>query len=157
AASPDGKHLYSVARGQSSIWEWDLASRAVTRKLSGAVREAVSLLGISTGGEVLVGTGDRSRISIIPLSQQEPARVPQEVNDEGTRESFYCERTALALSHDGRLVAAHVGNRYALQNAFQIWSLPDGKKVSHFSSAARTYHALAFSPDSRTLAAAEAR
>jgi WD40 repeat protein len=149
AVSSDGKRLYSAAKGQTLVWEWDLASGAVARKLPGARgHDGILAMVVTRGGENLFSVGERSTLIATSLSEGEGRTAEQ--GDTLARTS---PKGALAASHDGSRLAVHVADWMTGQDWIQFMSLPDGLPTERLLIDSDDVTALAFSPNDALLAA----
>src|SRR5689334_21428289 len=99
AISHDGARLFSAAKGQSTVWEWDLAAGAVTQKLRGC-QNPVASLAVTPDGKQLVAALAHGGVVAWPIGAGETRRLLEESADDHT----VCEPT-LSIHPAGRLVA----------------------------------------------------
>src|SRR4051812_7642874 len=67
ALAPDGSRLFSVARGQRAIWQWDLSAGSVARKLEGGHRDAIDALAVTPDGKHLLSASGETGVVAWPL------------------------------------------------------------------------------------------
>src|SRR5688572_30782736 len=115
AVTPDGSRLYSAARGQAMIWEWDLAAGTVLQKLrNSSSGRAVEALAMSPRGDFLAPAGSYYEVWVWPA---DGGRPPRQLNASG----IYTSPTpALAIHPTRRLVAAPYFSR---GYGYQTWDL----------------------------------
>lgn len=80
AVTPDGSRLFSAAQGQSMIWEWDVASAQVVRKIEHtfATRNSVRSLPVSPAGDLLVFAAVGRGVVYRPVKGGEPRELGPE-------------------------------------------------------------------------------
>ncbi len=142
AVTPDATRLFSAAQGQSTIWEWDLATRQVKNKLRTPHQGRYAVeLAMSPRGDCLVSNGQVSAPIIWPLGAGEPQPLEESIRWEA----------AVTFNRAGCLLATAVNDPGEF--GVQLWCLPDGKRAGR-SAQARMSHitALAFSPTEELVA-----
>src|SRR5688500_1858115 len=66
AVTPDGSRLFTAAKGQSMVWEWDLSAGTVARKIKGR-GNALMALAVSPAGDALALSVAVYGIALMPL------------------------------------------------------------------------------------------
>ncbi len=147
AASPDGRRLFSAAKGQQQIWAWDLQRRAVEAKLRGPhTRHGIGALAASPCGGWLASADNYTAV----VSWRLPAGAPHRLwYDAGVRK-------ALAFHPRLPLLAAPLVRSEGRDSkyGFQLLEVESGKAVKRGRGHAESVCDLAFSPDGATLATA---
>src|SRR5687768_4146530 len=80
AVTPDGARLFSAAKSQSMIWEWDLTAGEVRQKLRGNQRR-VTALAVTPGGKWLVAAESWYGVLARPLDGGKPVRFNESDHD----------------------------------------------------------------------------
>jgi WD40 repeat protein len=148
AVSPDGRRLFSAAKGQSMVWEWDLPSGEVRQKLRGN-RRRVTALAVTPDGKWLVAAESWYGVLARPLDGGEPVRFDHSDGDRTATEA------TLSMHPDGKLVATPWFNYRERAQGFALWDVATGKKVKAVKGHAARVEAVALSPDGTLLAAAD--
>jgi WD40 repeat protein len=147
AASPDGRRLFSAAKGQQQVWAWDLQRRAVEAKLRGPhTRHGIGALAASPCGGWLASADNYTAV----VSWRLPAGAPHRLwYDAGARK-------ALAFHPRLPLLAAPLVRSEGRDSkyGFQLLEVESGKAVKRGRGHAESVCDLAFSPDGATLATA---
>jgi WD40 repeat protein len=141
AFSPDGK---TVATGHSPIARlWDVATGKELRRLRGFHGRGLAFF---PDGKTLAGGGDRD-VKLWDVATGEVVRLYR-----GPK----CPITALALSPDGRTLAATgttgIPGKGTHYWDIHLWDAATGKELRRWSDGIARITALAFSPDGKTLA-----
>jgi len=146
AYSPDGKTLAAVGWDRT-VRLWDAATGKEVRRFAPRQEGGLSEvhLRFSPDGKLLATRAVDGAIRLWTSAGQ-PGRTLQTGNPD-PRKAPGGER-ALAFSPDGRLLAGSLGP------VVRIWEVATGDEVRRLTGATREVTALAFSPDSKSLAAA---
>jgi WD40 repeat protein len=149
AVTPDGRRLFSAAQGQARVWEWDVASGAVARKLqSSRDGRFVRSLAVSPRGDFLASASGVQGVDLWRLRQEEAGTRSRPLGRPGT-EGNTGPNPGVAARPDGRLVAA----AYCLYGrgvyGFRLWDVAAAE--DYLLVATRTGHedpveGVAFSP-----------
>ena len=147
AVTPDGRRLFSAARGQSMIWEWDLNADTLTRKIR-AVR-AVGSLAVTPDGNGSVTAESYQGVVARPLGGGEPRCFD-------TRATTAPAATPVISIHPaGKLVATPWYRFRPSAVGFLLWDLETGRKVKAVGGHVNLVHAVAFCPVGTLLAVAD--
>jgi WD40 repeat protein len=149
AVSRDGTRLFSAAKGQAQVWEWDLTDREVKQKLRGA-HSAVETLAVSPDGKwLLAGEGHRG-VTVWPLDGGEPFRFEE---TDGDYTSF---DATVSVNASSTQVVTPWENWRDRRFGAMVWDLRTGKKVKPIPlpNTGRP-HAAAFCPGTTLLAVAD--
>jgi WD40 repeat protein len=151
AFAPDGKALAAGLRGEVSVW--DGGGGKVEQRWPAHGTDVSALAYLPDGTLVSAGGGDEQ---IIRKGFKRRRVVPRLMTvrlwNPDTREQVYQlasaegYHTTLAVSHDGRLIAA------AFEADIHVWEASTRQQVGEFRGHRGHVSALAFSPDGRTLA-----
>lgn len=148
AVSHDGARLFSVAQGQSTIWEWDLATKEVKGKWRDGRGGTIQALAVSPCGKWLVAAKESTGGTAWPLDGSAAVAFQDEQNDHTSSQA------TLAIRHDGKLVATpwHSWRNGSL--GFMLWDLATGTVTKRIKGRDEQVAAVAFSPGGGLLAVA---
>jgi len=76
AVTPDGSRLYSAALQQQKIWEWDLTSRQVIRKLACTHSHKSSVLAMSRDGLDIACANGALRLTVVQREGGRALQIP---------------------------------------------------------------------------------
>jgi WD40 repeat protein len=156
--SPDGFRLASGG-GDNAVKLWDLAGGRRIGTHARCHGSLVLSVGFSRDGTILATGGDTGEVRMLDY------RPPAWIEREGPLPRLeplagLTQVSALAFSPDATMMAAagHVKTGEAQSNgapsAYAVWSISDGKLLKSFPGSQGS--AVAFSPDGKYLAAADA-
>jgi WD40 repeat protein len=141
---PDGKRLvtgHAPLPDAPNVLLWDLGSGKKLREFPG-LKGNIEGLSLSADGKVLAAASKDVVCVWEVASGKQLARF-----------AGAAERVAVALSPDGRTLAAAVPNEGVGAGVVRLWTVATGKDCGQFQVRDQTPTALAFSPDGGTLAA----
>jgi WD40 repeat protein len=140
--------LFSGARGQGRVWEWDLAEHKVKRRLLASA--AVETLTAMPGGDSLLVGRERGQVVVMPVDGSEIQML------DTWRMSYPSSRSAVALHPNGRFLAVPYCPypRSAYSYGYQVWELEGNQRVAEKFGHTAEVHDIAFSPDGRLIATA---
>jgi WD40 repeat protein/uncharacterized caspase-like protein len=149
AFSPDGRIIASGSL-DNTIKLWDVSSGDELKTLLGHTSSlpiGVTAVEFSPDGKTIISSGGDCNIRFWDvLSGRELKVLPTD------SKSAQCSGSInVILSPDGTKLASTSGN-----NTFKLWDVSTGRELRTFSGHIDTISALAFSPDSKTLASAGA-
>jgi WD40 repeat protein len=146
--SPDSQQLAS-AGGDGTVRIWDLASLSQLLALNGPASSILSLAFSPDGSRLAAACGRESTVRVWD------ARTGQEIF---TLRGHADPVTRVAFSRDGRFLASTSFDlNFHLKTAnaeLKLWDAVDGRELYTFPWDGNTIEEVAFSPDSRRLAAA---
>jgi WD40 repeat protein len=139
--SPDGRLL---ATGSSSHWVirlWDVAARKTIRRLEGGLLRALQF---SPDGGRLASAASDSQVQVWEVAGgKELRRIPSKESD---------KRFNLAVwSGDGKVLATWTWGQN--ERHIRLWNTDTGKQLRELDADGNNIESIAFSPDSKTLAA----
>ncbi|MEM7478491.1 MAG: M56 family metallopeptidase [Planctomycetota bacterium] len=138
ALSPDGRHL---AAGGNELCVFDTRNGALMSKVNSS--SGFHSLSFTANGKHLVFAcnGDAS-VRVWPMKLDKQSRcfkLPKQASN-------------VAISPDGKTVAAEVNGRYAGTSVVYVWDVATGRELQRLRPLKSSVHTLAFSPDGSTLA-----
>jgi len=140
ALSEDGKWAFSASADRFAAWAVDDDKRSLIEAGKNTIRHAAFIPG---PGRIVVGT-ETGAVSVYDVT----GTFKVELLPGSPRDAV----TALAVSADGRLVAAAGANK-----TFRVWELPSRRVVTRLADLAEPMVAVAFSPDGKRILTAGAR
>ena len=156
AFSPDGTR-FAIGHRSGTVEIWDAKSVKLLKTLSRPGDENddadTRTLKFSSDGRLLIGSGlFFDKVFIWNIASGKVVRI----YDLGPRVCGYRYATAVALSHDGKTLAAGLGQRAvssgdngAERGNVVVWNAHDGKRLFTLRGQRGAISALTFSPDDR--------
>jgi RNA polymerase sigma factor (sigma-70 family) len=142
--TPDGKSLLSGGRDQV-VLRWDLATGKETQRFAVHSAASAHLAFAADGKSMLSVTVPDGAVRVWDV----PSGKEVQLLDKIGKQLGNFLPTSLALAPDGRLAAAVKDDK-----AVHIWDLVSGKQLRRFGGGGGSITSVAFSPDSKRLAAA---
>lgn len=151
AVSPDSAHLFSAAKGQRTVWQWDLAARKPLRKhnFGSHAYGSAAALAVSPRGEFFLAAAEYRGLLLVPLAGEPPRLLDQWTGDP----VYLGPCPGIAVHPDGRSVVASLERAARGNNAFgfQVWHLDEGTR-REVGGHASSVVCLALSPDGQFVA-----
>ena len=148
AFSPDGETLISGDdTGEVQVWDISTTKRRTTFRGPERIRDAVSV--VSTDG-ITLANKQRKDIRLWKFSPNTTEPTITDINSDSKSENY----GVMALSPDATRLAVASSTGYTT-HPIEIWDANTGALLFSFEKHTRLVEALAFSPDSKTLASGD--